>query len=62
MSVAPSATCDVVGYFKEIYTYPQQEIAIVKSKALADLMEAIIGSFYVMGGVEAGVGNKFYFW
>jgi len=56
MSVAPTATCDVVEYFKDIYTNPQQENAIVKSKALADLMEAIIGSFFVMGGVEAGAG------
>lgn len=57
MSVAPTATCDVVEYFKEIYTHPQQENAIVKSKALADLMEAIIGGFFVMGGVEAGAGS-----
>lgn len=45
----------VSSYFTPLYPLRQMEHAVVKPKALADLVEAIIGGFYVNGGLEAGV-------
>jgi hypothetical protein len=42
-------------YFNAVYPLKQHETAIVRPKTLADLIESIIGGFYVEGGLEAGV-------
>jgi dsRNA-specific ribonuclease len=42
-------------YYDALYPVPQFETVEVKSKALADVMEAIFGGFYVEGGLKSGV-------
>eukprot|EP01034_Spumella_vulgaris_P022615 gene22615-28752_t len=46
---------DAASYYEELYPVPQFETVEVKSKALADVMEAIFGGFYVEGGLKSGV-------
>eukprot|EP01038_Epipyxis_sp_PR26KG_P010334 gene10334-13884_t len=53
--VDDTADADPATYYKTKYPIPQHEQSMVKPKALADLIEAIIGGFYVEGGLESGV-------
>jgi ERCC4-related helicase/dsRNA-specific ribonuclease len=46
---------DAKSYFKNVFPIRQHQYAEVKPKVLADAMEAIIGAFYISGGLNAGI-------
>lgn len=56
VSVANIAKVDVgKNYFKFLYPRPQMLTAVVQDKLKADFVEALIGAYYLSGGLEASI-------
>ena len=52
---------DAAAYFKSLYPHAQCAPVLLREKAMADAVEAVIGAFLASGGVGAGLESVFAF-